>query len=269
MNDIPLGKQSTYPDSYSTDLLVPIRRASSREPLGIGGPLPFRGVDIWNAWELTWLQPGGKPVTAVAELRIPADSESIVESKSLKLYLNGFAMTEYRSADELAAVIEADVGQTVGAPVGLRLTVGEPDGAVIDSLPGECLDDLDVQCHDGTVDPTVLRASDDETVEETLYSHLLRSLCPVTNQPDFGSVLVAYVGPRIDRAALLRYLVSFRQHNDFHEACVERMFVEILARCRCQQLTVSARYNRRGGIDINPWRSNTDNAPHNLRLWRQ
>ena len=269
MTDIPLGQDSAYPESYAPDVLAPIPRAQARADLGIGAPLPFVGVDIWNAWELTWLTPGGKPVTAVCELKVPADSENIVESKSLKLYLNSFAMTEYASTAEVAALIKADLANVIGSPVEIDLLVGEPGNASVGRLPGESLDDLQVQCQFDEVDPTSLTTDGDTIVEEALHTHLLRSLCPVTAQPDFGSLLVDYRGPRIDREGLLRYIVSFRQHNDFHEACVERMFVEILERCDCEQLSVYARYNRRGGIDINPFRSNVSASADNVRLWRQ
>ncbi len=269
MNDIPLGKDSTYPDTYSPDVLAPIPRAQARATLGIGDTLPFTGIDIWNAWELTWLAPGGKPVTAVAELRIPADSTYIAESKSLKLYLNSFAMTEYGSVDEVARLVESDLADVVGSPVDVRLLVGEPGNSRIDVLPGDCLDDLDVQCQFDRVDAGTLSASGDAVINESLHTHLLRSLCPVTSQPDFGSLLIEYRGRKIDRKGLLQYVVSFRQHNDFHEACVERMFIEILERCGCERLTVYARYSRRGGIDINPFRSNAQTSADNLRLWRQ
>ena len=178
-------------------------------------------------------------------------------------------MSEYASADEVAGLISADLAGVIGSPVEIELRVGDPGKAAIDRLPGDCLDDLQVTCQFEHIDPGSLATDGDAIVEETLHTHLLRSLCPVTAQPDFGSLLVEYRGRQMNREGLLRYIVSFRQHNDFHEACVERMFVEILERCGCERLSVYARYNRRGGIDINPFRSNFSTLTDNLRLWRQ
>jgi 7-cyano-7-deazaguanine reductase len=270
LSDTPLGQPSEYPDRYAPGLLFPIARSDARDALGISAPLPFSGEDIWNAWELSWLDARGKPAVATATLRIGADSPNIVESKSLKLYLNSFSQTPFASAEAVRDTIAADLGGIVGATVDVVLT--RPalwSRQSIQPLPGRLIDDLDVECRGGDVDPRLLRVlSDDETSEE-LHSHLLRSLCPVTNQPDTGSLLLAYRGPRIDPRALLAYIVSFRQHNDFHEACVERMFLDLKSRCRCRELSVYARYNRRGGIDINPFRSTGSAGAPNLRLWSQ
>ncbi len=269
-SETPLGRKTDYPDRYSPELLHAIPRADSRAALGIDAALPFSGVDIWNAWELTWLGPDGRPRVATAEVRVPADSDNIVESKSLKLYLNSFAMSRYDDAAAVADTIGRDLGRAVGAKVGLRLDEGDPRQAFdIGRAAGACIDGLDVACDRYEVDATLLTANPDEVVEEQLHSHLLRSLCPVTAQPDHGSVLLDYAGPRIDAAGLLRYIVSFRDHADFHEACVERMFVDIHERCAPRRLSVYARYQRRGGIDINPFRSSEETEPANLRLWRQ
>ncbi|MDH3336760.1 MAG: NADPH-dependent 7-cyano-7-deazaguanine reductase QueF [Gammaproteobacteria bacterium] len=268
--EIPLGRATTYPEHYSPGLLYAIARTDSRAALGLGDDLPFQGADIWNAWELTWLDKAGLPQVATAEISIPAASPSIIESKSLKLYLGSFAMTQFGSDAAVAAPISRDISVCVGTGVDVRLRrLSSIDGAVIAQLPGDCIDSMTVSCATYEVDPELLRADASDFVSETIHSHLLRSLCPVTNQPDMGSVIFSYEGPRIDRERLLRYVVSYRQHHDFHEACVERMFVEILERCRPEKLSVYARYQRRGGIDINPFRSNYETDPPNIRLWRQ
>ena len=274
----PLGHASDYPDRYAPDVLHSIPRAAGRATIGLDADLPFKGVDIWNAWELTWLDPGGKPTIATATLCFAAETTNIVESKSLKLYMTGFANTRYVSPDEVANIIGADLARLAEGPVTVALS--EPadfERRSIAALPGRSIDDLDVSCDDlRDVDPGLLQIADggdddkvDDIVDEALQSHLLRSLCPVTAQPDTGSVSIRYRGPRIDPASLLRYLVSFRNHDDFHEACVERIFVDLLGRCCCEQLSVYARYNRRGGIDINPFRSNVTATTDDLRLWRQ
>lgn len=272
MKDVPLGKVSPYPDQYAPGVLAGVARADARAALDIvpnGQPMPFFGVDIWNAWELSWLSPGGKPVVAVIEIEVPATSPNIVESKSLKLYLSSLAMSEFVSPDDVGRTVSRDLEAVVGAEVTVRISEGPTDGYPVSSLPGTLIDNLSADCPAYEVDPAYLKLASDDVVEDALHSHLLRSLCPVTGQPDFASVLVEYRGPRIDPAGLLRYLVSYRQHQDFHEACVERMFMEIRNRCRCESLTVYARYTRRGGIDINPFRSTREGRAENLRMWRQ
>jgi len=270
MNDSPLGKPTSYPADYSPEVLVAIPRSSAREPLGISLPLPFTGVDVWNAGEFTWLTEDGKPEVATLEIRLPADTDNLVESKSLKLYLNGFAMARYASAAVVEQALRDDLSRKAAGPVDVRLQRGaSPDGS-IERLPGDSLDELSISVEDyAEVEPVHLQADDRRIVDETLHTHLLRSLCPVTRQPDMGSLLIRYRGPAIERTGLLRYLVSFRQHSDFHEACVERIYTDIRQRCRCETLTVYARYCRRGGIDINPFRTNTDEVAENPRLWRQ
>ena len=266
----PLGKPTSYPEQYSPELLYSIDRGDGRAALGLSKELPFHGVDIWNAWELSWLDAGGKPHVAAAEVRVPAASRSIVESKSLKLYLNSFSMTRFDSTSEVAAIIGRDISACVGSDVAVRVrSPSKTDALPVARLPGACIDALDVHCHAYHVESDLLAADKNEIVREDLHTHLLRTLCPVTSQPDTGSLLFSYRGPRIDREGLLRYVVSYRQHNDFHEACVERMFVDILERCGAEQLTVYARYLRRGGIDINPFRSNFEEDPPDIRLWRQ
>jgi 7-cyano-7-deazaguanine reductase len=270
MSNNPLGQASGYPEKYAPEVLYHVERRAARAALGITTELPFQGVDIWNAWELSWLDLRGKPVVATAVITVPADSPYVVESKSLKLYLNSFALMRQPSKDEVAAAIGRDVSQIAGAAVTVVITPAAKSvtGRIVD-LPGECLDYLDIGIEGSGVDAGLLQLAGDETVVEELHSHLFRSLCPVTNQPDLGSVLVRYRGPRISRESLLRYLVSFRQHHDFHEACVERMFVDLKERCRPDELTVYARFNRRGGLDINPFRSDSETSAGNCRLWRQ
>jgi 7-cyano-7-deazaguanine reductase len=266
----PLGRVTAYPEQYSPGLLYAIPRTEGRAALGLADEPPFHGVDLWNVWELTWLDAQGLPKTATAEISIPAESLNIVESKSLKLYLGSFAMSEFSAAADVAATIERDLSACAGTDVSVRIRRPlSTHGSSIARLAGHCLDTLSASCDAYEVDPGLLCADADDIVSEDLYSHLLRSLCPVTSQPDNGSVMISYRGPRIDREALLRYIVSYRQHNDFHEACVERMFVDILTRCGAERLTVYARYQRRGGIDINPFRSNFEANPPNTRLWRQ
>jgi 7-cyano-7-deazaguanine reductase len=265
-----LGRQVDSPDRYSPQLLHAIPREEGRKSLRLGDTLPFSGTDVLNAWELTWLDPLGVPRCAAAEIRIPAESPALIESKSLKLYLGSFAMTEYPDAELVADTIAGDLAGAAGdaVRVALRSYPGTGIPAVAEP-PGETLDTLATRCDATQVDPALLSAQTGEIVTEALHSHALRSLCPITGQPDMGSVLIAYRGPRIDREGLLRYIVSFRRHGDFHEACVERMFVDVLQRCAPERLTVYARYLRRGGIDINPFRSNFETDAPNLRLARQ
>ena len=262
---LPLGRDSEYPHKYAPEVLCPIARSDSRASLGIAGPPPFAGVDVWNAWELSWLADNGHPKVAVAEIRVPAGSANLIESKSLKLYLGSFAMSRFADAAHVAKTISADLSQCAGAAVEITL---DPDVGIA-SLGGTCIDGLDADCDTWEVDAKLLAADQRVVVGECLHSHLLRSLCPVTAQPDAGSVEVRYQGPRIDPVSLLRYIASFREHRDFHEACVERMFVDIVKRCAPTRLSVYARYQRRGGIDINPYRCSRGKRPENTRLWRQ
>jgi 7-cyano-7-deazaguanine reductase len=270
MTELPLGISTTHPEEYSPASLRSIPRKDSRARLGLPDALPFDGVDIWNAWELTWLNSNGQPQVATAELRVPADSPGIVESKSMKLYLGSFAMSRYPNAAEVRELIASDVGDCVGSPITVRLdALTATEGRCSQRMPGVPLDRHETDCNAWDVDADLLTADRESIVTEELFSDLLRSLCPVTGQPDSGSILICYEGPHIDRQSLLRYIVSYRRHQDFHENCIERMFVDILERCEAQKLSVYARYQRRGGIDINPFRSNFEKAPRNLRLWRQ
>ncbi|PWK92289.1 NADPH-dependent 7-cyano-7-deazaguanine reductase QueF [Fulvimonas soli] len=268
----PLGKATVYADRYDPALLFPIPRAPKRAELGLHGALPFRGVDVWNAYELSWLDARGKPRVALAEFRVPADSPNIVESKSFKLYLNGFAQERVADEEALAATLARDLSAAAGAPVGVALHAPSARGLPFADLDGDSIDALELDLDDyGPPKAGHLRADASAAeVEETLVSDLLRSNCPVTGQPDWGSVQIRYRGAPIDRAGLLRYLVSFRTHSEFHEQCVERIFVDVMARCAPRELSVYARYTRRGGLDINPFRSTDPQAaPGNPRGARQ
>ncbi|HGX3598314.1 TPA: NADPH-dependent 7-cyano-7-deazaguanine reductase QueF [Pseudomonas aeruginosa] len=268
----PLGKTSEYVSSYTPSLLFPISRTAKWAELGLSAEtLPYRGVDIWNCYELSWLTPAGKPVVAIGEFSIPADSPNIIESKSFKLYLNSLNQSAFASREALRAVLQKDLSAAAGAPVGVRLrSLDEVAEEGIGRLPGRCIDELDIAV-DGYEQPRpeLLRCDAGRIVEEQLYSHLLKSNCPVTGQPDWGTLVVDYRGPALDPASLLAYLVSFRQHQDFHEQCVERIFLDLQRLLQPQALSVYARYVRRGGLDINPYRSLAEVAPDNRRLVRQ
>ena len=266
----PLGRDAAYPERYDAALLYPIPRAANRAPLGIGeGPLPFVGEDEWHAFEASWLNARGKPVVAVARFRLPADSPNLIESKSWKLYLYGLNQTRFVSREAVIETLERDLAAAAGAPVAVELFDVDDEALMPRRLPGECLDDLDIAVDRYTPGPELLKAGE-EIVEETLHSHLLKSNCPVTGQPDWGSVMIRYRGPKLDREALLRYLIGYRQHQDFHEHCVEHIFMDLLQRARPERLLVLARYVRRGGLDISPWRATPgERPPEPLRLARQ
>ncbi|MFZ0871892.1 MAG: NADPH-dependent 7-cyano-7-deazaguanine reductase QueF [Rhodanobacter sp.] len=267
----PLGKNTAYADRYDPTLLFAIPRADKRAEIGVAELLPFHGVDIWNAYELSWLDLRGKPVVALAEFRVPAASPNIIESKSFKLYLNGFAQERIADATALTATLMHDLSAAAGALVGVQLSEANAVAYPVTDLDGHLLDSQSIDIdHYGPPQAEFLSADNTAiAVEETVVSHLLRSNCPVTGQPDWGSVQIAYRGPPIEHAGLLRYLVSFRNHNEFHEQCVERIFVDLMERCAPQQLSVYARYTRRGGLDINPFRSSTPATPGNPRTARQ
>ena len=271
----PLGLATEYPDQYDPNLLCPIERLVGRrwiqEGLAEGEPLPFKGVDYWNAYEFSWLEHSGKPRVGVLEITVPHHSPNIVESKSLKLYFNSLNQHRFSQLSEVVDTVTRDLEAVVGAPVDVKLhtDVDHGDQYVVSVLKGELLDREDIAVESFAVDKTVLRCVSDEVVSETLVSHLLRSNCPVTSQPDWASVQIRYCGPKIDRAGLLKYIISYRTHNEFHEQCVERMFMDIRELCGTETLTVYARYTRRGGIDINPFRSDFELPYGNARLLRQ
>ncbi|WP_374266165.1 NADPH-dependent 7-cyano-7-deazaguanine reductase QueF [Zoogloea sp.] len=260
----PLGKPVAYAQHYTPELLFPIARQGKRDEIGVAaGSLPFVGEDLWNAYELSWLGPRGKPEVALAQFRFPADSPNLVESKSFKLYLNSFNQTRLADVAALTGLLVRDLSEAAGAPVGVRVEplsarpqrpMGYPKGVLLDTL------DIDVDRY--TPAPECLAADHARPhVTETLYSHLLKSNCLVTGQPDWAMVVLRYRGAPIDREGLLRYIVSFRQHNEFHEQCVERIFMDVLRHCQPTGLSVWARYTRRGGLDINPARRTPDMPP--------
>jgi 7-cyano-7-deazaguanine reductase len=266
-----LGAVSEYPQVYSPETLFPVPRAENRRLLGGQPALPFAGVDIWNAYELSWLDLRGKPVAATGAFTFPASSPNLIESKSLKLYLNSLNQTRFQNTADVHRTIAADLEAAAGEPVQVHIEplAGSSDQTLSD-LPGECLDELAIDVADYDVNPHLLRAAaSGQPTAESLYTRLFKSNCPVTGQPDWASVLIRYRGPAIDRAGLLKYLVSYRNCSAFHEHCVESIFVHILSRCRPVELTVYARYLRRGGLDINPFRSNFEAPPENLRIPRQ
>ncbi|HNV09710.1 MAG: NADPH-dependent 7-cyano-7-deazaguanine reductase QueF [Dokdonella sp.] len=272
LDDSLLGKSVAGSSHYDPGLLFPIPRSQGRNAIGLSAVLPFHGVDIWNAWELSWLDELGKPQVAVAEIRVPADSPNLIESKSLKLYLNSLNAMRYPDAHHVERLLRDDLGAAAGGAVEVRVMgLDRVSEAAIHDAEGTCIDDLPITIeHYGPPEPAFLCTNPGTRVSETLVSHLLKSNCPVTAQPDWASVVISYQGAAIERAGLLRYIVSYRNHDEFHEQCVERMFRDLLARCAPDQLSVSARYTRRGGLDINPWRGNAAQlAVPNRRLLRQ
>ncbi|QIE88556.1 NADPH-dependent 7-cyano-7-deazaguanine reductase QueF [Pseudomonas nitroreducens] len=268
----PLGKSSEYVSTYAPELLFPISRTTKWAELGLtADTLPYQGVDLWNCYELSWLTASGKPVVAIGEFSIPAQSPNIIESKSFKLYLNSLNQTAFDSAEAVRAVMERDLSAAAGAPVGVRVrSLDEVAGEGVAVIEGTCVDDLDVavESYDHPR-PELLSCDDTRRVDEVLYSHLLKSNCPVTGQPDWGTLVIEYAGPALDAASLLAYVVSFRQHQDFHEQCVERIYLDLQRLLQPTRLTVYARYVRRGGLDINPYRSSEAVQPDNRRLVRQ
>lgn len=269
----PLGKKVDYQDQYDPSLLFPIERAGKRAEIGIAeSALPFQGMDIWNGYELSWLNPRGKPQVAIATFTLPAASPRLIESKSFKLYLNSFNQTRLADTRALQTTLQRDLSQAAGAEVSVSLHLPETFSSMrFAELEGELIDGLDIEVSNYSPDPARLSVNPGLRVSEVLCSNLLKSNCLVTGQPDWGSVQIRYSGARIEREGLLRYLIGFRQHNEFHEQCVERIFADILRQCQPDNLTVYARYTRRGGLDINPWRSNDPAAatPGNLRGARQ
>jgi 7-cyano-7-deazaguanine reductase len=282
----PLGQASAYAGQYQALLLFPIPRTPKRAEIGIIGSLPFLGADMWTAFELGWLNLRGKPQVALAHFTIPCESPNIIESKSFKLYLNSFNNTQFANPEAVITRLRSDLSEAVWrdtsgtgggdnptpASIGIKLLLPERfDRECISQLDGLNLDRLDIECIHYTPTPELLKVLPGEAhVSEVLVSHLLRSNCPVTGQPDWGSVQISYSGAPIDQQGLLQYLVSFRNYNEFHEQCVERIFMDLWRRCQPYRLTVYARYTRRGGLDINPFRtSHTLALPLNARMARQ
>lgn len=267
-----LGKKTEYDHHYSPDKLFAIPRKSKRDEIGVPSLLPFKGFDLWNHYEVSWLNEKGKPMVAMAEIRYDCESPNIIESKSMKLYFNALNNTKFYNIHIVRNTIQQDLAQLVGSPVQVTLIPLSEKNELSSPVhfSGICLDEQDIECTSYLVQPAYLKTEQKE-VEETLYSNLLKSNCPVTNQPDWGSIQISYKGKKINREGLLRYIVSFRDHNDFHEQCIERIFMDIMRQCQPRELIVYGRYTRRGGLDINPYRC----TPHceildeNIRLFRQ
>ena len=273
LNDSGLGKVVEYNAHYNPKLLFPIARQSKRAELGLTPEtLPFTGFDLWNHYEVSWLNQKGKPVVAIAEITYPCESPQIIESKSMKLYFNSFNQTKFKHIDNIRATIERDLSVGVGMPVSVVLTdlSDAKDELLSARMDGVCLDTLDVQCTAYLVDPTLLTTKS-TLITETVFSNLLKSNCLITNQPDWATVQIQYTGKQIDHEGLLKYVVSFRNHNEFHEQCIERIFVDIMTHCQPEDLVVYGRYTRRGGLDINVFRSKhpVHLADANVRLVRQ
>lgn len=273
LSKLTLGKATSYASQYTAELLQAVPRSLNRDDLAINeNDLPFNGEDVWYGYELSWLNMKGKPVVAVAEFRFPCTSQNIVESKSFKLYLNSFNQTRFKSFDEVQNTLVNDLSKLTQTPVKVSLYKAEKNSTmVIEEPQAKCIDELDIEIENYNFDPTLLKnaQSTSNLVSENLVSHLLKSNCLITNQPDWASVYISYKGKAINHENLLRYLISFRQHNEFHEQCVERIFCDIQHYCDVEELTIYARYTRRGGLDINPYRTTTLMSAPTIRTVRQ
>lgn len=271
MKKSPLGKESKHGQEYSPDILFPISRFEGRKLLGLPENLSiFHGYDLWNAYEFSWLNNKGKPQCAVLQLRVPANSKNIIESKSLKLFLSSFNFKYFESESALQQCLIKDIASCVGAEITIALTpLNDVQRLAVTTLDGHCLDNIDCEINEFVLNKSFLLHGGEIEVNEKLYTHLFRSLCPVTDQPDWASIFVHYQGKQIDRSGLLKYLLSFRVHRGFHEDCVETIFVDIEKHLKPEKLSVAAFFTRRGGIDINPFRSNFEQDMEPVRLVRQ
>ena len=272
LKSLKLGEKTEYASQYDRTLLQPVPRALNRDGLGITQNQPFTiGADIWTAYEISWLNEKGLPQVAIADIYLDYQSQNLIESKSFKLYLNSFNQSKFADFNAVQQTMQGDLSECAQGDVKVRLNpVAVYDSQKIDHLQGDCIDEQDIEITSYEFNADWLKdCVSDEIVEEKLVSHLLKSNCLITNQPDWGTLYIHYVGNKIDHQKLLRYVVSFRQHNEFHEQCVERIFCDLMHYAKPEKLTVYARYTRRGGLDINPFRSNFENLPENLRLARQ
>lgn len=267
-----LGKKTEYDTQYNPDKLFPIPRKLNRDQIKVPEKLPFFGYDLWNHYEVSWLNQKGKPIAGMARIQYACDSPNIIESKSMKLYFNSFNNTKMENIEMLESVIKTDIESRILSSVAINvIPLNQIKNEIFyRGMTGICLDEIDIECSDYTVNPSFL-CTENENVKETLYSDLLKSNCLVTNQPDWGSVQISYHGKKINHAGLLRYIVSFRNCNDFSEQCIERIFMDIMQFCQPKQLSVYGRFTRRGGLDINPYRSTEMMIPEdeNNRLCRQ
>jgi 7-cyano-7-deazaguanine reductase len=271
-DDLSLGKQVEYEFEYNPGLLQGVPRSLSRDTLALGkGALPFSGIDTWTGYELSWLNTKGKPQIAILECDVPITSEFLIESKSFKLYLNSFNQSKFASPEDVRKTLEADLSNCAGEGVSVNLILPNAfESLKFKEFSGTLLDDLDIEITDYSPDTRFLAVDNEQDeVSETLVSHLLKSNCLITSQPDWASIQIRYQGKAIEHEGLLRYLISFRQHNEFHEQCVERIYNDIMQLCKPSKLTVCARYTRRGGLDINPFRSNFEAPYANHRQARQ
>ena len=272
LKSLKLGQKTEYASQYDRTLLQPVPRALNRDGLGITQNQPFTiGADIWTAYEISWLNEKGLPQVAIADVYLDYQSQNLIESKSFKLYLNSFNQSKFADFNAVQQTMQRDLSECAQGDVKVRLNpVAVYDSQKINHLQGDCIDEQDIEITSYEFNADWLKdCVSDEIVEEKLVSHLLKSNCLITNQPDWGTLHIHYVGKKIDHEKLLRYVVSFRQHNEFHEQCVERIFCDLMHYAKPEKLTVYARYTRRGGLDINPFRSNFENLPENLRLARQ
>ena len=272
LNALKLGQQTKYAEKYDRTLLQPVPRRLNRDQLNITATQPFTiGADIWTAYEISWLNPKGVPQVAIADVSIDFRSENLIESKSFKLYLNSFNQTTFANFADVQQTLQRDLQDCAQGEVNVRLnSLADYTAQPIVALSGDCIDAQDIEVRDYAFNAALLNhCTGDHLVEETLVSHLLKSNCLITQQPDWGSLQIHYVGKQINREQLLRYIISFRQHNEFHEQCVERIFCDLMQYAKPEKLTVYARYTRRGGLDINPYRSNFEPLPQNVRLARQ
>lgn len=272
LKSLKLGQKTEYASQYDRTLLQSVPRALNRDGLGITQNQPFTiGADIWTAYEISWLNEKGLPQVAIADIYLDYQSQNLIESKSFKLYLNSFNQSKFADFNAVQQTMQGDLSECAQGDVKVRLNpVAVYDSQKIDHLQGDCIDEQDIEITSYEFNADWLKdCVSDEIVEEKLVSHLLKSNCLITNQPDWGTLYIHYVGNKIDHEKLLRYVVSFRQHNEFHEQCVERIFCDLMHYAKPEKLTVYARYTRRGGLDINPFRSNFENLPENLRLARQ
>lgn len=268
---IPLGQSVSYPEQYDPSLLFPVARQLKRDELGLKGDLPFHGCDFWNAYELSWLNGKGKPQVAIGVFEFPHDSVNIIESKSFKLYLNSYNQTHFADWQDVEQRLTEDLSKAAQGQVSVKLYHLQDyrQQVPVTAPSGVLLDDLDIEVDQYDYEPSLLTTSN-KVVRETVQSDLLKSNCLITSQPDWASIFIHYSGPQIEHESLLKYLISFRTHNEFHEQCVERIFSDIMRICRPQELTVYARYTRRGGLDINPFRTNiVGKKAENIRLSRQ
>jgi 7-cyano-7-deazaguanine reductase len=273
LKNLSLGKVTDYTCFYDNTLLQAVPRSLNRNALNLtAATLPFYGVDLWNIYELSWLNAKGKPMVATGVVNVPYDSENLIESKSFKLYLNSFNQSQFNSIEEVQNTLIADLSACANKLVLVSLNANLDNiNDTLGTFHGTNLDELDIDVAEYQLSTSLLQnISLTDTVTETLYSHLLKSNCLITSQPDWASIEISYTGKRLDQEKLLRYLISFRQHNEFHEQCVERIFCDLMKHAQLSELTVYARYTRRGGLDINPLRSTCSTVTaNNLRLLRQ